>query len=190
MNAGIWRTAVAAMLLGMFFSSGASAQDRRRDTPAPPVSFQHTAPKAEALPYPGQAMTLTVRLKNTKDTDRRMILSLVKDGRLMQVNAKDGYLNEYDLPTYEIGVSAPVAEMSYQFMLLGPDSSVMVSPRYFVQRTCIPSLDLADPDIAEGMQGYSRLQQLVNTSSSLQNDLNGYDRLMVILDELQKRINK
>ena len=154
------------------------------------VGLLHTPPKAEVLPYPGQNQTLTLRLTNTRETERKLIVALIKDGRFMQVDAKNAYLNEVDLPTYDVVVPAPIAEMSYQFLLFAPDGSVQSSPRYYLRRSCVPEIDTADTKIGPEIQGYQRLEKQVHTAEHLKNDVAGYEKVMGVVEELQRKVSK
>ena len=180
----------AAILFLLPFAGWSSSANAEKPKQQEQISLLHTPKKAEELPHPGQDITLIAKLTGTRDTSLKLAAALVKDGRFMQVNATEAYLNEYDQPTYEITFPAPVAEMSYQLVIFSPDGTASMSPRYVVRRTCLPNVQLASPEIAEHLQGFKLLERLFSESVNLEHDLAGYERAMTLVDELQKKVNR
>ncbi len=166
-----------------------NAEAKKASQPAQ-VSLVHTPPKPDALPYPGQTVTLIARLLNTRDTTTKLVAAVVKDGKYIQIASKDAYLNEYDQPTYEISVPAPVGEMVYQLILFPRNGeNPAISPRYVARRTCLPNVELGDAKISPELRGYQKLEKLVSESRNLENDLAGYEKVMALIQELQQRVN-
>ena len=152
------------------------------------ISISHISPKPDELPYPGQKFKIRVQLKGTKETERQLRIIFIKDGSLIDMSSFNAELNEHDVPTYEISLHAPLAEMVYQFMLYNPDGSALSSPRYSVRRNCIPNVELAQGEVKPEIVGVERLQKLVNEAKHLEQDLAGYEQVLNLLDGLQKQL--
>ena len=154
------------------------------------LSFLHSAPSLEKLPYPSQDLELVAKIKGTKDTEATLKIVVVRDGRSMEVLAQPGYLDEHDIPTYKTVIPSPVVEFSYHFILTSKDGSIVTSPNYFVKRDCIPNIELSQPKVPEEVIGNARLQELVASSKSLENDLSGYDSVIKLLEEIQRIVKQ
>jgi len=149
------------------------------------LAFLHTPPRPQDLPYPGQTMTITAALTNTKETKLQVRVAMVRDGRFVEIPAREAYLDKFDRPIYEIPTIAPVGEMIYQLLLVQPDGAVVSSPRFAVRRACTPQVDLSEGNVPADVQGVERLRKLVIESKGLENDLNGYNQVLKLLGELK-----
>jgi hypothetical protein len=149
------------------------------------LAFLHTPPRPDDLPYPGQPMTITAAITNTKETKLPVRVAMVRDGKFVEVPAREAYLDKFDRPIYEIPTIAPVGEMIYQLILVQTDGSVVNSPRFAVRRTCTPQVDLSEGNVPTDIQGVERLRKLVIESKGLENDLNGYNQVLKTLGELK-----
>lgn len=152
------------------------------------IGFLHEPPKEDALPYPGQSMTISAGLSNTRETRHPLKAVISRDGRFMEVPAKEAYLDKFDRPIYEISFPAPVAEVSYQLFVVAGEEDVLASPRYIVRRSCIPQVSLATGEVPSSVQGTERLQKLIEESRALENDLKGYEESLELIEELKKVI--
>jgi hypothetical protein len=152
------------------------------------IGFLHEPPKEEALPYPGQTMKISAGLSNTRETRHPLKAFISRDGRFMEVPAKEAYLDKFDRPIYEISFPAPVAEVSYQLFVVAGEEDVLASPRYIVRRSCIPQVALATGEVPSSVQGTERLQKLIEESRALENDLKGYEESLELIEELKKVI--
>ena len=158
--------------------------------PAKAIGILHAPPKPNDLPYPGQPLTLVATLTNTRDTNFPMRIAVSRDGRFMEVPAKEAYLDKNDRPTYEVSVPAPIAELTYQMFVAQGEGHALSSPRYAVRRACIPQVELAAGDVPKDVQGMERLRKLVNESRSLENDLAGYQQVLKLLSDLKAVISE
>ena len=181
---------ILAVLLLCLGSINLETSYAQTGSPAPAVNLLHTPLKAQSLPYPGQNLTITVKLSSSRDTNRKIVLMAVRDGKLMTVVSQPGFLDELDQPTYNFILPSPIGELSYNILLYTPDGGVQMSRRFLVRRSCIPDVQMADANIPQDLQGRERLQRLVRESASLKNDLSGYEKILALLDELQKKVNK
>jgi hypothetical protein len=178
-------TCLAAVCLALFSAQQVWAQSAPNASKS--FTIVHNPPQLKDLPYPGQPMKLVARLSNTRSTESKLRIALVKDGRFIEISAKPGFLNEYDQPTYEFTLPAPLALMTYQLLLYSPDGSVQVSPqRYMLRRNCVPDVDLAEYKIPPEVQGSDRLQAMVNQMNHLQKDMASYDQAQKLLDRLKE----
>ena len=163
--------------------SGPGQQNQTTNTKG--LAFLHTPPRPDDLPYPGQPMTITAAITNTKETKLPVRVAMVRDGKFVETPAKEAYLDKFDRPIYEIPTIAPVGEMIYQLILVQNDGSVVNSPRFAVRRTCTPQVDLSEGNVPTDIQGVERLRKLVIESKGLENDLNGYNQVLKTLGELK-----
>lgn len=156
--------------------------------PARTISIVHTVPSPQELPYPGQPITLMARLTNTRETGRPLRVALVKDGKFLDLDAKEAYLDENDRPTYKAVIPAPIGDMSYQFILYAPDGTALISSRYQVRRNCLPNISLAEGEVPADVRGVERLRRLYLESEALKNDLIGYEQVLKVVAELQEAV--
>ncbi len=164
------------------------ASDKRVKDNSSLIGITHVAPRPDDIPYPGQKIQVRVQLKGTKETQRQLRMLLVRDGRLLDMSSFNAELNEMDLPTYQMSFNAPLAEMTYQFLLYNPDGSVTPSTRYSVRRNCVPNVALADGEVKPEIVGDERLQRLVNESKHLEQDLAGYEQVLSLLNGLHQQL--
>lgn len=151
--------------------------------------ISHRQPKPQDLPYPGQILNLIAQIENTKKTDMDLRLFATHDGRALELQALPGYLDKYDLPTYEIPIHAPKFNISYQFVLTGRDGEALATTKRFsIERACLPNLNLAQPEISKEITGEARLERVSAEVENLQNDLDGYRRVREVLDSIVKEI--
>lgn len=147
------------------------------------VDLIHDPLLATELPAPGAPFQLKVKLTNTRDTDRTLIARISLDGRLHEVTPTKVFLDEYDQPTYEIDLFAPLADISYQFLLHNPDKSTVLSDRYHMRRSCIPRVDTSGLDI-EKARGEEKLATLIKTAEGLAREIASHETAQKLLDEL------
>lgn len=135
------------------------------------VGFKHIPPRAQDLPAPGSTLKLSLQLTNTREITQLVTALVTIDGRLMNVLGSDGYLNEYDNPTFEIATNSPAAEIAYQFVVRAQDGSIATSKRYAVRRSCLPRIDLTSVAIPETAQGRERLTATIERTKELERDI-------------------
>jgi hypothetical protein len=141
-------------------------------------SFKHIPPRVQDLPAPGSPMKLSFQLINTREITQLVTALVTVDGRLMNVLGSDGYLNEYDNPTFEIATNSPVSDIAYQFVVRGQDGSIATSQRYAVRRSCLPTIDLTSVAIPETVQGRERLSAIIDKTKGLERDLGMLDQTL------------
>lgn len=142
------------------------------------------------LPMPGAPFVVKAKLSNTKDTERRLRAFIVRDGRVTDVAPLKAYLDANDEPTYEIQMYAPLAEISYQFVLYNPDGTFSTSQRISVRRPCVPYIDLTKLKLEPKSQGEARLETLIKLSRGLEREISSYDVSLKVLEDLQERLQK
>jgi hypothetical protein len=169
--------------LAFFNTDVASAQNV-------PTVLVHTPPRLNDLPPPGYPLTLLVRLKNTKDTGRKVRALLVRDGQLADVALQEGRFVDSDEPQYSFSSSSPRAELVYQFVLYNSDGSFTLSERYRLRRNCAPSVDLTDASLDPSLQSDTRLQALIGKAQGLERDITRYERAVGLLEEMKQLTSK
>ena len=81
------------------------------------IQIYHKPLTEKTLPAPGQSMTIAAELFGTKEISLPLRLVAVRDGRLLPAPLTNSYRNAADRPVYEFEMPAPMAEISYQFVL-------------------------------------------------------------------------
>lgn len=135
-------------------------------------------------------MKLSFQLRNTREITQTVNALVTLDGRLLNVIGGEGYLNEYDNPTFEVVTNSPAAEIAYQLIVRSSDGTPIVSPRYAVRRTCVPKLDLTDASIPRDVSGGDRLKALVETTRALEREMAYYDSAIRDVTELKELLDE
>ena len=186
------------------FSNAAPANAQSAEapsTPAPPVAappvarptvkLVHTALRAEQLPFPGEKIPLKVIMQGSRDYEFRLRTFAVIDGVLSDIAPTKAYLNEQDLATYEVELFAPVAELSYQFVLYGRDgATVATSPRYLARRPCVPEVKAVSNQRSDDKPLPERLSELEQDANSLSSELGSYETALRVVQELREKLPK
>lgn len=164
------------------------------DTPAAAksaakISFSHLPLPADQLPNPGELMKLEVSLVGTRDSDRNLRGYIVRDGQLTEFVLPEAKYDLRDRPMYSFEINAPLAELSYQFVLDNPDGTYAYSQRYLIRRRCWPQTDLAGTDLDPSLQDLDRLKELYGKSMLLERNNRAYDSALKILEQLQQEID-
>ena len=155
-----------------------------------PVEMYAEQVGLQDLPAPGMPFVVKVKLSNTRETERRLRAFVVRDGRITDVPPLKSYLDEYDMPTYEIQLHAPFAELSYQFVLYNPDGTFTSTPRFSVRRPCIPFVDPNTIKLESKNQGEARLESLVRLARSLESEVASYDVANKLVEELSEKFKE
>ena len=140
------------------------------------------------LPLPGQPLTLSAQLINSKDVTLPMRALVSIDGKLMDIPVTDAELNKFDYPEYLLKVHSPRSEITYQFILSEDEESVLFSDRYSVRRECVIEEVTVDPEVATDLKRQERLDTLVQVAKGLKREINAYNEAKRLLDELQKHV--
>lgn len=162
------------------------AQTPSETRASPGITVMHKAPRPQDLPPPGARMKLSFQLSNSREITHRVNALVTLDGRLLNIIGDDGYLNEYDNPTFEIVTNSPIAEIAYQLVVRATDGSLIVSPRYTVRRACVPTLDLTPDRIPREVQGNARLTTLVEKTRALEREMAYYESALRDVSELKE----
>jgi hypothetical protein len=190
MAGGSCKIAVLGALLGTILSIITGARYSYAEVTSkpnlPPLSISHTPPKPKELPIPGAPMELIVSLKNTRDSERTLRAFMVVDGQMMDISVPSAKFNAQDEPSYTISLNAPVGEILYQFILYNPDGTYSISDRYFVRRSCIPDISPAPDTLPDASRGDKRLLDLVVQSKALERDIENYQRIISLLNDIKK----
>jgi len=187
MTASLYRVAFCFLIVGWVVIPAHAQAPKDFD---PPVELFADQVGLQNLPMPGAPFTVKARLSNTKDTERRLRAFVVRDGRVTDVSPMKAYLDEYDQPTYEIQMYAPLAELSYQFVLYNPDGSFSTSQRFSVRRPCIPFIDITKVKLEPKNQGEARLEGLIKLSRGLEREIAAYDVAVKVLEDLTERLKQ
>lgn len=182
-----WQTVLKSiLLLGVFINAYPDKISAAEPpSPAASVSIVHIPPKAESLPLPAKMLTLEVKLSGTNRTNRKLRALVVRDGRLIDVALGNAQRNERDEPIYKLAIYSPLAELSYQFILYNPDGSVTGSERYVLRRTCLPNIELTDTTVPTDAKNRDLIETLVRQSKGLDRDLESYEKVYALLEELK-----
>ena len=129
---------------------------------------------------------LRLILQNTHDTSRMLVGLFTIDGQVTVVPTSKAYLNEYDNAVYELILSAPLTDFSYQFIVYEADGNVVKSKRYDVRRPCRPDITVSTVDAATITDGLERVQVLVQQSRSLDSEARRYERALELVAELEE----
>lgn len=157
----------------------AIAQDKRT------ASLIHQPIPVEALPFPGSAMTLSVTMLNSRDSQLTVRGYIVRDGKLMSLPLSDYSVDDLDRIVYSATINAPLAELNYYFVLLGPNGVVSTSERYSLRRPCLPAVDTIDLKIPANTPAKTRLKLLQQQATGLQDELQNYETTVKLLEELK-----
>jgi hypothetical protein len=176
---------ICGLLLFCMFALESLAQS---STGNPTLS--HTPPYGTDLPFPGKLMSLEAKLLNTKQTNRKLRVLIVRDGRLLDLSTDGALLNERDIPTYKFTIYSPLAEISYQFILYNPDGTVTTSRRYSVRRDCLPNVELTGVKPDSELSADEKIAALAHQSRGLDRDLEAYERALGLLEELRTIIKE
>lgn len=149
------------------------------------ISLLHTEIKPEQLPYPGVNLTLSVAIANTKDSQLILKGYIVRDGKLLEITLGDVSQDQNERLVFSSTLAAPLAEMNYHFVLLGPKGVVASSKRYAVRRTCLPDVTGVDLNLAEDIEMKDKLIKLQSQASGLQDEVQNYEGVKKLLDELK-----
>ena len=132
------------VLLGSF-TQAPSAFAEQPQAPSG-IVLKHIQPKM--LPPAGSEMSFEVELSNPTDAFRPLRLYAVRDGRPYEQTIREATYNNKEKPIYSFTLTAPIAEIRYQFFLGDAPSpaaskpttisSAVETPSYTLSRPCVP----------------------------------------------------
>lgn len=150
-----------------------------------PIEVVHKPLSTSSLPTAASTMPIIIELRNTKSTDRKIRLIGTRDGKLLDIVFPSGTLNMADAATYKLDVPAPIALMSYQFVVHQPDGSLTTTGRYVVKRPCIQTFKV---DPAEGQKDGAFKREvgtLVSKSRTLEQETANLETAQKLLEEIK-----
>jgi len=152
------------------------------------IEIAHQPTDAKALPAAATWMPISVELKHTRDIDLEVRLVGSRDGRFLDITMPRGSLNEADNAVYKVDVPAPIAAMSYQFVIRENSGGFTVSPRYVAQRACVQNFKV-DVDGKSSDAAFRRhVSELVSKAKLLERSTANYEAALKIIEELKSKI--
>jgi hypothetical protein len=161
----------------------AEAQDTR-----PAVQIVHRPPDLKNLPASAPWLQIVVELRNTKDVALKIRLVGSRDGRLVDITLPKGTLNTQDLPEYRVELPAPLAAMSYQFVLHQADGALVTSQRFAIRRTCVQNYRIEVAEDGGDVEFKRTVGDLISKAKSLERETLQLDASVKVLEELKKNI--
>jgi len=134
-------------------------------------------------------MQVRVETLNTVDITTKIRLVGAKDGRFIDIAFPRGKLNNADHPTYTVDVPAPIAAMTYQFVLHQPDGSITTSEKFIVKRPCIPHFKIAEPDNTSTAAYNKEIATLVARSKELELETSSLEASLKLAEEMRAALS-
>lgn len=174
----------AALLLS---NSTSYAQDKQPQTK---LQVGHRSPLAASLPLPGALMPISVELVNSRDIEAKVRIVGARDGRFMDVAFPLGVLNRQDHAEFTVSVPAPLASMTYQFIVHQPDGTLSTSAKYTIKRPCIQNfrVDISKDDPNAKVK--QELAGLIARSKSLERETTNLEASLKILEGLSESLKQ
>ena len=160
----------------------------RAEDATPPVVLQHKPMETHQLPQAGTLMPISVSIANSSDVDVKIRLVGSRDGRFMDIAFPMGVLNETDRPSYTINVPAPVAAISYQFVIHQKSGDLTLTDKYIIKRNCVQNFKVEVPETIPSAEYRKEVATLVAKARSLERDTRNLDTAIKLLDTLKKDI--
>jgi len=155
---------------------------------SPPAILQHKPIETHQLPQAGTLIPISVSLANSSDVDFKIRLVGSRDGRFMDIAFPMGVLNESDRPTYTINLPAPVAAMTYQFVLHQKSGDLTLTEKYIIKRNCVQNFKVEVPETIPSAEYRKEVATLVAKARSLERDTRNLETAIKLLDTLKKDI--
>ena len=150
----------------------------------------HRQPETAKIPLPGSPMTLTVELVNSRDVEAKIRLVGSRDGRFMDIAFPLGALNKLDHAEFAVSVPAPLAAMTYQFVVHQPDGSLSTSARYLIKRPCIQNFRVEVSEDDPNARIKHQLGTLMAKSKSLERDTQNLEAALKALKDITASLNQ
>ena len=149
------------------------------------LQFAHQPLKGGDLPAPGDTVTVSVMIKNSRELELSMRLHVSRDGYLLDLPLR-GSIDSSDQIQYTTTVMAPLGELSYQFVLYNKENKpVRTSKRYVIRRKCIPDVNLTDLEVSITPETASvdPALTLLLRARGLESDLSYFQRAIDLIEE-------
>ena len=181
------RATALGVLVGVFSLTSTIAFVSAEDVP-PSAILQHKPTETHQLPQAGTLMPLSVFIMNSSDVDVKIRLVGSRDGRFMDIAFPMGVLNQTDQPTYTINIPAPVAAMTYQFVVHQKSGDLTLTEKYLIKRNCVQNFKVEVPETIPSAEYRKEIATLVAKARSLERDTRNLDTAIKLLDALKKDI--
>ncbi len=152
------------------------------------VRIQHQPVEIHQLPQAGTLMPIAVTLLNSSDVDIKIRLVGSRDGRFMDIAFPMGVLNSTDRPTYTINIPAPVAAISYQFVVHQKSGDLTLTDKFIIKRNCVQNFKVEVPETLPSADYRKEIATLVAKARSLERDNRNLDAAIKLLETLKKDI--
>ena len=179
-------TTITVSVWLIYSSTLLSAQDK---TGPFRYEISHRVPEISAVPMAGALMPISVELINTREVEAKVRLVGSRDGRFMDIAFPIGALNKLDQPTYMLEVPAPLAAMTYQFIIHQPDGSLSTSAKYAIKRPCIQNFRVAVAKNDPNAKIKIILATLISRSKTLERENTNLETSLKILENFSANIN-
>jgi len=173
---------IACSLLALLSPSASLAQesgDGRK------IVLSHRAPLPSTIPPVGSLMQIRVETLDTVDITTKIRLVGAKDGRFIDIAFPRGKLNSSDHPTYTVDVPAPIAAMTYQFVLHQPDGSISTSEKFIVKRPCIPHFKIPEPSETSTAAYNKEIATLVARAKELELETASLENSLKLVEDMR-----
>ncbi len=171
--------ACAAIMLASPFCFSQESGDSSK------IILSHRAPLPSTIPAVGNLMQIRVETLNTVDITTKIRLVGAKDGRFIDIAFPKGKLNSADHPTYTVDVPAPIAAMTYQFILHQPDGSISTSEKFILKRPCIPHFKVPEPDETSTAAYNKEIATLVARAKELELETASLETSLKLVEEMR-----
>lgn len=148
--------------------------------------IDHTSPTASTLPIPGKPLTLSIHTKKAPGMENAKAKAiLIRDGLLLELNDSKPKIASEDSYSFSFTIPSPLAELDYHFVI-SSGGQFSSSKRYSVRRSCVPDVTLSKPITGDGDEG----TKLTHQSNTLQRDIELYEEVLKVTEELQREFGK
>lgn len=179
---------VPALLLSCTILSFLPAAQSQEAASQKRIEVVHKVPNAKSLPSAAAMMPLIIELKGTKSIDQKVRLVGSRDGKLIDIVFPRGTLNMADVPTYKLDLPAPIALLSYQFVIHQPDGTLTSTPQFTLKRPCIQTFKVDVPENQRDASFKRDVATLVAKSRTLEQETNNLDTALRLLDEIKSNL--
>ena len=182
------KVAAAALLgccLSLFVLSQEIPPTSHAAGPAKPVQVSHRPLEANDIPPATTPMKIVAELKGSRLIDLTIRVVGSKDGKLIDVVMPTGQLNPADNAEYVLTLPAPIAAMSYQFVVHQPDGTITASKKFVSKRSCIQTFSVDDFKGEQDAEFKKKLSTLVSELKTLESNTLGYDEAYKILADIK-----
>lgn len=180
---------IRVLPLALYVFSSPLHEVQAQDT-APLVKVLHEPPAASAIPPLGSLVQIKLELRNTTDISTKIRLIGARDGRFIDINLPRGALNDQDRPVFAVELPAPVAAMTYQFVVHQPNGSLTTSEKYILKRSCVQTFKVAPQEAGSTAVYEQEVATLVAKAKSLEREAISLEASFKLLEEIKTSITQ